>query len=207
MLPLVQWQEISFAQPAALTWSNFTLLFSGERRAGPNSKVLGMAYIGCSCLFKGRAEFSSISETYVCTCLCVCFFLAQQFISEILGTCFFCSFKPTPIPFRPGLFCSVPSWPLLLKFLHPPTTFTVSFSQLFLLTYFPAPPQTSPLSLPLSLHRFFTHYRCQLSLCFVTLPSVALYSQWMGPMDKQVRGSCVCFQVCVCKFEEKGRKR
>lgn len=143
MLPLVQWQEISFAQPAALTWSNFTLLFSGERRAGPNSKVLGMAYIGCSCLFKGRAEFSSISETYVCTCLCVCFFLAQQFISEILGTCFFCSFKPTPIPFRPGLFCSVPSWPLLLKFLHPPTTFTVSFSQLFLLTYFPAPPNFS----------------------------------------------------------------
>lgn len=73
MLPLVQWQEISFAQTAALTWSNFTLLFSGERRAGPNSKVLGMAYIGCSCLFKGRAEFSSISETYVCTCLCVFF--------------------------------------------------------------------------------------------------------------------------------------
>lgn len=143
MLPLVQWQEISFAQPAALTWSNFTLLFSGERRAGPNSKVLGMAYIGCSCRFKGRAEFSSISETYVCTCLCVCFFLAQQFISEILWHMLFCSFKPTPIPFRPGLFCSVPSWPLLLKFLHPPTTFTVSFSQLFLLTYFPAPPNFS----------------------------------------------------------------
>lgn len=207
MLPLVQWQEISFAQPAALTWSNFTLLFSGERRAGPNSKVLGMAYIGCSCLFKGRAEFSSISETYVCTCLCVCFFLAQQFISEILWHMLFLFFQTHSHTFQ--------TWPFLLCTLLASLTQIPAPSHHFhclllstLLAYlFPCPPQTSPLSLPLSLHRFFTHYHCQLSLCFVTLPSVALYSQWMGPMDKQVRGSCVCFQVCVCKFEEKGRKR
>lgn len=206
MLPLVQWQEISFAQTAALTWSNFTLPFSGERRAGPNSKVLGMAYIGCSCLFKGRAEFSSISETYVCTCLCVFFPCPAVHFWDTWHMLFFV--LSNPLPYLSDLAFSA-LYPLGLSYSNSCTLPPLSLSPSLNSSCLPIslPPQTSPLSLPLSLHRFFTHYHCQLSLCFVTLPSVALYSQWMGPMDKQVRGSCVCFQVCVCKFEEKGRKR
>lgn len=210
MLPLVQWQEISFAQPAALTWSNFTLLFSGERRAGPNSKVLGMAYIGCSCLFKGRAEFSSISETYVCTCLCVCFFLAQQFISEILWHMLFLFFQTHSHTFQ--------TWPFLLCTLLASLTQIPAPSHHFhclllstLLAYlFPCPPKLL-LFHCLSAYIAFSP-TITVSSHSVLLPYLPLHyipSGWGLWISKCGVRVCVFRYVCVSlkKRGEKGKGR
>lgn len=199
MLPLVQWQKISFAQAAALTWSISRFSFLGRGERDLIQKCLGMAYIGCSRWFKRGAEFGSISN-------CVCgkslwFFLCLAVHFRGTWHSVFCSLHPSLIPLKPCFFCS---WPRLLRFLHPFSTFAAPFvpTPLFLYLY----SLSSPLSLPLSLHLSFTHYHFQLSLCFLSyLPSpVALYSQWTGPMDSKW-GVWVC--VCVWKSErEEGKK-
>lgn len=109
MQPLVQWQKISFAQAAALTWSISRFSFLGRGERDLIQKCLGMAYIGCSCWFKRRPEFSSISK-YVCVWK-VCVGLSvpgSSFLKYFSPFFFFCSLHRTPIPLKPRSFSFAP---------------------------------------------------------------------------------------------------
>ena len=228
MQPLVQWQKISFAQAAALTWSISRFSFLGRGERDLIQKCLGMAYIGCSRWFKRRPEFSSISK-YVCVCICVCMcvcvcveslcgsFCAWQFISEVLFSFFSDFFVLSIAP--PYLWNLTPSsLYLFLKFLHPFTTFTDSTVSLLSNLF---PPLSSPLSLPLSPTSILDPLSLSALARFPALPSasVALYSQRAGPMDsesarktnerrgKKIRielegGVCGCVSLSVRAGEE-----
>lgn len=195
ILPLVQWQEISFAQATALTWSISCFSFLGRGERELIQKCPGMVSVGCSC---GSNSGLNLTQFQICLCVCVSLVLSVT-VSSFLRYFTYKSVLSITFTYLLNL-CSVPSWPFLLKSLYPFT------SSLFLtLTYISLLFSFSLLSFHCS-PSISIFYPLSLSALTLFLVLPAIFCPTIFPLG-WTYGYQVCVRVCVwVRMYKRGRK-